>query len=229
MSAPQIGITQPLSKSLNIPYWAIKLAIRVSGGQPIVIKHIDDLTQKKIDGLLLGGGTDVFPGLYNLNPKENYRYDHARDSLELACLKHTENNPIPVLAICRGAQLMNIFRGGDLHMDIREVFKEANYPGNFWGYAFFRKQITVEKESLLFKVFSSTEVMVNSIHKQAIKRLGDRLNITATETSNGIIQTIEDPNRLFYMGVQFHPELLLYRKPVRRLFKVFIQSAKEAM
>ena len=226
MSKPIIGITKPENKRLNFPFLAILFAIWLGGGKPKIISAKKGRADEPIDGLMLGGGTDVFPGHFFKEPKENYRYDLARDQMEIALLKRADEERIPVFAICRGAQLMNVVNKGTLHMDMARVYEGTDYPQNVFGYIFYRKKILIEEESLLNHIFQEKEMMVNSIHRQSIGEVGNGLKITAREP-NGVVQAIEKPDRPFYLGVQFHPERLLYRKSFRSFFRLFIGAARD--
>ncbi len=221
---PHIGITKPESKRMNVQFLAMWLAVWLGGGRPIVLSAGKPDPAKTIHGLILGGGTDVFPGLFHKDPIENYQYDRPRDEMEIKWLKIAEEDQIPVFAICRGAQLMNVVNGGSLHLNIGEAYDNADYPETIFGYMFFRKKIHIEKNSLLYKIFKKSELPVNSLHKQSINKVGNNLVVTAREP-NGIIQAIERPGHPFYMGVQFHPELLIYQRSFRSFFNRFVHTA----
>lgn len=223
---PVIGITRPEDKMLNIPFYALKLSVWIGGGKPRTLtSQQQPVEEVNIDGLMLGGGTDIFPGLFEKDPKENYRYDKTRDELEMKWLKWAEAQNLPVFAICRGAQLMNVVKKGTLHMDVSAVYKDGHYPSNLLGTAFFRKKITIETGSLLHKIFGKEVLFVNSLHKQSIDKIGYDLKVTAREV-NGVVQAIEKPGHPFFMGVQFHPELLIYKSIYRHFFRYFIDVVK---
>jgi putative glutamine amidotransferase len=223
---PLIGITKPEARPLNLPYYALWFSVWLAGGKPIVLTPGKPVMPEHIDGLLLGGGTDIFPGLFMKEPKAGYHYDHPRDKMEMKWLRLADDEKIPVLAICRGAQLMNVVRKGNLHMDIEKVYEKAVYPNHLLGYLFFRKQIHIQKDSILFDLFEKETAYVNSLHRQSIADVGEELEVTARET-NGIVQAIERKGHPFYLGVQFHPELLIYRKVFRNLFRRFINTARK--
>lgn len=225
---PIIGITKPESKRMNLSFMVHWIALWLAGGRPKISSYDEEVTHQQFDALMLGGGTDIFPGLFFKDPKENYTYDKKRDDLEIRLLKKAHNEDLPVIAICRGSQLMNVVNGGTVHMDISTTFKKANYPQNILGYLFFRKKIFIDPGSMLHKIAGDTELMVNSIHRQSIDKVGEGLVVTSREP-NGIIQSVEKPGHIFYMGVQFHPERLIYKKVFRRLFKTFIEAAKTKM
>jgi putative glutamine amidotransferase len=225
---PLIGITKPEDRMINIPFLALWTAIWLGGGEPITLSANKPEPEEDIKGLMLGGGTDIYPELYNEKPLDNYKYDITRDEMEIKWLKKAGEMNIPVFAICRGAQLMNVVNNGTLHMDVHKAYKNTNYPKSALGYLFFRKKIHIEKDSLLFEIFDRENLHVNSIHKQSIDKPGDGLEITARE-ANGVVQAIEKKDHPFYLGVQFHPELLIYRTSFRSFFRKFIGVAKRTV
>lgn len=177
-----------------------------------------------VNGVIIGGGQDIFPMLYDATPKQGYAYDRERDALEISVAQQARRDDIPTLGICRGAQLINVVRGGALHADVSAEYEDAAYPNGVWGKIFFRKCVYLGENTLLRRIFEVEALEVNSLHKQAIKSLGDGLRISAQE-KNGVVQAIEDESLAFFLGVQFHPELLVYRNDVRRLFEKFIEAA----
>lgn len=224
---PVIGFSTPTGR-LHILHRAVCFALWLTGAKPQRLTaetpHIDDKLSR-INGLVICGGSDVYPARYKQNPAPLQDYDEPRDDLEIKALEHCEQTGKPVLGICRGAQLMNVVRGGTLHMDISKVFKEANYPNSLLAYVFFRKWITVKKDSFLAGVIKSKRVRVNSMHKQAIDKVGQGLRVSAKE-QNGIVQAIEDPTCKFFLGVQYHPEVLLYSPIHIRIFRHLVRAAK---
>lgn len=146
--------------------------------------------------------------------------DHARDELELALLAQAEEDGAPVLGICRGAQVMNVFRGGTLHRDLSSFYVESANP---WT-VFPRKWITVTEGSVLAGAIGLRRCRINSLHRQAVDDLGGPLEVCARE-DNGVVQAIEDPKRAFFLGVQWHPEYLPQRPEQRRLFRAFLDAA----
>ncbi|ASQ45925.1 gamma-glutamyl-gamma-aminobutyrate hydrolase family protein [Legionella clemsonensis] len=221
---PVIAITYSNNQS-KIVIGAIKLAIWLSGGTCLCVNTRQNQDNFNYDGLLLCGGVDITPDLYGSSKKANYLYDFERDKLELKHLFYAERHNLPVLGICRGCQLMNVYRKGTLYTDIEKVFEEAQYPSHLLGYLFFRKQIQINPRSLLFKITRKISLKVNSIHKQSIFNLGHNLKIGAIEKNN-IIQSIEDPSKKFFLGVQFHPEFLIYKISFLNLFKEFVNSTR---
>lgn len=221
---PRIAITEPDADAW-LSWLCIALAVWWVGGKPIRATPSHPRFNEQIDGLILAGGTDIDPQRYHGIPKKNYRYDQPRDAMELAWLKRAEAEKLPVLGICRGAQLMNIARGGNLHIDISKVYEEAQYPNGTLAQIFYRKRVHIHRETLLFRLIGEEFSRVNSMHTQSINRLGHFLAIGAQE-SNSIVQAIEDPSLPMYLGVQFHPEYMIYARRYRNLFRQVVRVAQ---
>ena len=221
---PIIAITHSIYQAKSVIF-ATHFAVWLAGGKPFSINPANQHKNKIYDGLILGGGADINPELYGQIKKTDYDYDHNRDVLELFHLSQAEKQNIPVLGICRGCQLINAYRSGTLHIDITKVYEKAKYPSNLLGYIFFRKRINIKPNSHLFHIVKRRSCKVNSLHKQSIAKLGNELVVTAME-ENQIVQCIEDPSRPFYMGVQFHPEFLIYKHYFLNLFKTLVLNAK---
>lgn len=224
---PVIGMVKPENEDF-FAFLAFKVAVIQAGGTPLIISAKDkNYKDLKVDGYLFGGGKDVFPGHYNQPPKDDYIYDQDRDNMEIQCARIARAKRIPSLGICRGAQLMNVACGGSLHMDIASAYEDASYPDGFWHHALFRKEITIRSGGLLHGIVGKENLKVNSIHKQAIAEIGSQLDVEAWE-SNGIVQAVSLKEHPFFLGVQFHPEFMIYRSDFRLIFKAFIQATKKA-
>jgi putative glutamine amidotransferase len=220
---PLIGVTKAEDGDL-VPFVCGWLSLWLSGARPVMITAGSPRDDVRLDGLLLGGGADVHPALFETAPKRDYAYDMAREATELTWLRRAQAMDLPTLGICRGAQLMNVAAGGTLHMDLAATFQDTRYPSHWLEQIFFRKRVGVEPGSRLGEILGVTELRVNSIHQQAVGRLGEGLQIGAVEPG-GAIQAIENPVRRFWIGVQFHPEFLFYRARCRRIFKAFVAAA----
>lgn len=222
---PVIGVTKPTHGD-HFAYAAIWIAVRLAGGEPLRLTARRPHTDKWISGLVLGGGSDVYPELYEGQPHPQGQYDRERDRMEKFWAQRARDERLPVLGICRGAQLLNVVNGGTLHADISDVYKDADYPSTLPGHMFYRKTIEIRRGSLLRRIVGAGKRDVNSIHKQAVAELGEGLVATAHEP-NGLVQAIEDPASDFYLGVQFHPEFLTYRKGDRRIFEALVEAARQ--
>ena len=153
--------------------------------------------------------------------KRQYLPDLERDTLEKSLIKEALSRQIPILGICRGAQLLNVYLGGTLHQDIQDFYEEVPQVNSVLP----RKKISVTPNSLLSKILQTENCLVNALHHQAIELLGDTLQAVAKE-GNGIIQAIESTSYPFLIGVQWHPEYLLQYKNHRLVFKSLIQAIK---
>lgn len=219
-------MTAPLKKG-RVAFLCTAIGIWLAGGRVLRLTAQKPHRDRTVDGLIICGGTDIHPSLYGDVTKINYIYDRDRDALEIHWLKRAEEHGWPVLGICRGAQLLNVLRGGNLHMDIRRAFEEADYPSHLLGNIFFRKTMFIAPETLLHRIWGKEKSRVNSLHSQAIDRLGRQLVVAAKER-NGIIQAVEDPDHPYALGVQFHPEFLIYRRTARAMFRELVKAARQA-
>lgn len=223
---PVIAITKSEHRS-RISWFFLPLIVRLMGAHPMDITANMDYHDIDFDALILSGGIDIHPDRYDGEKKQNEPYDLDRDEMEFFLLKKAEDKNLPVLGICRGSQLMNIARGGTLHFDVAKAYERANYPSSTLARIFYRKRMYIENQNtLIYKILKCTSAKVNSIHSQAMNKLGHNLTASAKE-ENGVVQTIEDTKRAFYIGVQFHPEYLTYSPLYRRLFKSLINCAKQ--
>lgn len=164
----------------------------------------------KIDGLVLQGGADIAPESYGESPlNPEWKGDRERDSFELRLLASALEERLPVLGICRGAQLINIHFGGTLYQDIATQLKgkllhrcSKLYEKNTHG-------LHLTANSLLESIYSSyPQRTINSVHHQAISKLGDKLAIEAL-AEDGIIEAIRvkaDAYSQLVLGIQWHPE-----------------------
>ncbi|MAZ50037.1 MAG: gamma-glutamyl-gamma-aminobutyrate hydrolase [Halobacteriovoraceae bacterium] len=217
---PLIGVTKPLRGGL-IQNLCIRLAIFMTGGRSINLTSDKPRLDLNLDGLIISGGTDIHPEVYSGSEfKHNYSYDRERDEMELNWLKKAEFEQIPTLCICRGAQLLNVYYGGSLFFDISKAYKNADYPNSLFAKIFFRKPARVLSGKIR-DMIQQNKLSVNSLHTQAIATLGGKLKRTMIE-DNGVVQAIEHKDLPFLLGVQFHPEFLIHRKEIRRIFKTLV-------
>ncbi|HEX4168320.1 MAG TPA: gamma-glutamyl-gamma-aminobutyrate hydrolase family protein [Bryobacteraceae bacterium] len=169
-------------------------------------------------GLLLTGGTDVNPKLYGAVPQpETDEPDDERDQAEVELLAKALERDLPILAICRGMQLLNVFDGGDLvqHLGSARHDVESEDKGQA------AHPVAIERESLLSSIAGTGEWQVNSRHHQAIHNQGSHLKVTARDPADGTIEALERPDRGFVLGVQWHPEDQLVHAPEQ--LKLFLR------
>lgn len=220
---PTIGVTLP-DHGDTLAWLAMKLAIGLAGGRAVRLTARAPRDPKTIDGLVFAGGSDVYPLAFEGKPKDGYRYDLARGDMEASWGLAARRLDLPVLGVCRGAQMLNVIAGGTLHMDLSS-FEGADLTPTAWERLTVRKPVRLRKRSRLAGIAGEDAMMVNIIHQQAIDRVGAGLTVAAREP-NGVIQAIEDRSRPFWIGVQYHPELMIYRARHRQLFVALVAAAK---
>ncbi|OQA03904.1 MAG: putative glutamine amidotransferase [bacterium ADurb.Bin400] len=206
-------------------------AVLNAGGIPIILSSIKDSSLIKeyiglCDGFIFTGGYDIEPSLYNETPHETVTdTDPLRDWFEPRLMQTAMKHDLPILAICRGHQMLNVVRGGTLWQDL-----PSERPASTVNHRQIEKHdipshsITLQPSTKLFKIVGSPSIMVNSRHHQAIKTLGSDLVATA-HSEDGIIEAIEDPNAKFIVGIQSHPEDLIKTTDyAAKIFSTFIQA-----
>ncbi|MEO0617814.1 MAG: type 1 glutamine amidotransferase [Pseudomonadota bacterium] len=174
-----------------------------------------------VDGLLIGGGEDIDVELYGGTPVPVERIDPERDDMELSALDNATERGLPILGVCRGSQMLNVFYGGSLHQDIYTSF--AAKPRD--RTVFPKMRVTITEASFLARTIGRTDLKVNSLHHQAVDRLGNGM-IKVASDQFGIVQAIERQGARFCVGVQWHPEFLFYLPAQRRLLKAFVHAAR---
>jgi putative glutamine amidotransferase len=155
-------------------------------------------------GLVLVGGTDVDPRRYNeIRIGETEASDVERDAVEFALLEQALERDLPVLAICRGLQLVNVFHGGSLIQHLSSTVKHRQTKGDR-GLPV--HSVVIQPGTLLFGIAGETTWQVNSRHHQAVRELGRGLRVSAVDPEDGTVEAIERPYKRFVLGVQWHPE-----------------------
>ncbi len=219
VSRPLIGITRSAKRG-NTMTWLNRLAVWRAGGRSVVLTPGEDRSFDGLDGILVGGGDDIAPTLYNGEVQMDVRIDEARDRLELRALEFATKRDLPVMGICRGSQMLNVFFKGSMHQEAYEVH---NAPNRRTVLA--RKHITTTGGSKLNALLRCDKCRVNSLHHQAVDAPGNGLSISARD-EHGIVQAIENPEKNFLVGVQWHPEMLIFDRGQQRLFRGLVSAAK---
>ncbi len=221
MSIPKIGVTSSLGGGRYM-WWFYWLSLRILGERPIRLVPQTEYDVSQLDGLIVGGGDDIGVELYGGEATLDTRIDPARDRLELHALEVAFEKNMPVLGICRGSQMLNVVYGGSLHEDVYDVYDGLQRRWTPLPV----KSIDIEPESKLYDILKLHRLKVNSLHKQSVDKLGSGLTITASD-EHGVVQAIEDPGARFRLGVQWHPEFMIYRSSQRNLFASFVAAVDE--
>jgi putative glutamine amidotransferase len=174
-----------------------------------------------LDGIVVGGGDDIVPTLYGGEIDPAVRVDPERDALEMRLIEHGLEHDLPVLGICRGAQMINVVLGGTLHQDIYEIYDQAPRMRTVLPL----KRVTIAYGSRLAEILRCHACRVNALHHQSIDRLGEGLAQVARD-EHGIVQGIEGEGPGFILGVQWHPEFLILDHGQQGLFRALVRAAR---
>lgn len=228
-------------------------AIIAAGGAPIIFPVTDDPSVYErllplADAFLLSGGSDVDPRLYadriQVYQPKSYAEDDARssvaqpsprrDNVESLVLNYAHRLDMPVLGICRGAQMLNVHFGGTLYQDLSDQLEgqaddESLVISHWQGVSFDKAthSISIKPFSQLWDILNSTTMNVNSMHHQGIRDLAPNMEAVAF-APDGLVEAIEATDHHFMIGVQWHPEFFRNSKRSARLFRAFVQYARES-
>jgi len=231
MSRPLIGITTYAQDARwgvwHLPAALIPLdyvdAVERAGGRPVLIPPSDqgvEETLEALDGIVFSGGADVDPARYGADAHpETDAPQSRRDAGELALLQAALERDLPTLAICRGVQLLNVVRGGDLVQHLPENVGNDDHkqtPGEFAVHS-----VDVKEDSRLGSIVGDRSD-VTSHHHQALGRVGKGLVETAW-AADGTLEAVEDPSLRFAVGIQWHPEA----SEDQALFAALVEQARE--
>lgn len=214
MTTPVIGVTGN-ARRWSPSWWCIRLALTLTGSKAHRISVVNPDIPQHLDGFIISGGDDIHPRHYIQSIDEEIDdddFDVERDQLEITCINHALTTGKPLLGICRGAQLINVVRGGNLHQDINPMRKRTSRRAHLSA----RKTVHLESGSRMAQIVKTQRLKVNSLHKQAVDRLGHDLACVGRDL-DGIAQAIESPGSI--IGVQWHPEYLLMFRVQRRIFR----------
>ena len=231
--APVIGLTGNFQEGACTLLEGYFTSILKAGGIPFIIPPVDDtdsLTNSlnALDGLLLTGGADINPLFLGEEPvKELHSINSRRDRQELLLAKLAADRQIPILGICRGIQVMNAAFGGSLYQDIHVQMegKRIKHDQDL-GRGYASHTVRIEKDSLLYKLFETEVLPVNSFHHQAVKEVAPGFRVTA-RSSDGVIEAMESTECKSMMGVQWHPECFILENNtcMMPLFEWFIRES----
>jgi len=196
-------------------------AIELAGGVPVVLPPLHDgmaTLLDRLDGICLSGGPDLDPSAYGARAHEQLGPTEPQlDRFELELARAADSVGMPLLGICRGAQALNVARGGTLHQHL-EGHRQTE-AGRITTHS-----VRIEPGSRLARVMGVTEADVNSFHHQAADRLGQGLRAVAW-APDGLVEGIESDGDAFYLGVQWHAESLVDRAEHCALFRELVAEA----
>jgi putative glutamine amidotransferase len=231
MTRPLIGITTYVTparwgswdeEAALLPVSYVQSLDR-AGARPVLIPPSEDGVEETLaalHGLVFSGGADLDPDLYDQDPHDQtFGVQPERDRAELALLSGALECDMPVLAVCRGSQVLNVARGGDLLQHLPDVVGDERHkhtPGTFADH-----DVTLEAGTRLASLLGE-RVPVKSHHHQGFGRVGDGLRVAA-HAEDGTIEAVEDPSRTFALGVLWHPEA----GEDQKLFEELVSAARE--
>jgi putative glutamine amidotransferase len=197
-------------------------AVVMAGLEPVPFLTETPRSLADVEGLVLTGGTDIEPVRYReFALPETEEPDRERDEIEFELLAEALQRDLPVLAICRGFQLMNVHQGGTLRQHIESGRHRVLTEDK--GEAV--HEIEVEPGSRLAAILGATRVGVNSRHHQSVERVGANLWVVGRSVEDGVVEAFELPVKRFVIGVQWHPENQIRRNPEQlRLFEAFAEA-----
>lgn len=251
--APLIGVTGPEKGGL-MAWMMTWLALRRAGARPVRLMPSRIADAAALDGVVLGGGSDIDPQNYGqellvlkadasssrlkhslagllvfvlrvlFSRKTGDRLlDHERDAMEIGLCRYMLAARRPVLGICRGSQLINIVLGGTLHQHTHTFYTETPHIRSVLP----RRRIHLLPDSRLQRILQMNTCRVNSLHDQAVNRLGNSL-VAAAVDRNHIVQAVEHTRHPFLIGVQWHPEYLPQSHTQQKLFAALVAVAQQS-
>jgi putative glutamine amidotransferase len=221
----------PLSWVMNHRYFTALAAV---GAAPVMVPLLEGealrAVYESLDGVFLAGGVDVDPSSYG---HERHTLcgstDRERDRVELQLARWSLEDGKPLLGVCRGMQVINVARGGSLYQDCGDQYpdsiKHDYFPNAGYERDYLAHEARVVADTRLRRAYGVPEIRVNSMHHQGIRDMGEGL-VASAYAPDGLVEALEDPDRPFAVGVQWHPEMLVESdEGTRRLFRAFVEAA----
>jgi putative glutamine amidotransferase len=206
-------------------------SLQRAGAQEAVLgpRHLDAPTARTLldpfDGLLLAGGGDVLPERYGQpRAEQTYGTIPLRDEFEFALCEAALDLGLPLFAICRGTQVLNVTLGGSLHQHITDTLPGHGTPGVEGGQHV--HDVTIDADTRVAAAMGTRRARCSCHHHQAVDRLGDGLRVTA-RAPDGVVEAIERDGAVWVTGVQWHPEDTAADDPAQQgLFDAFVTAAR---
>ncbi len=244
MLQPLIAVSTDVRQFENYTWHAapqqyLEAAISAAGVFPVLVPSFGDRLDldellSAVDGVMLTGSkSNVHPSLYGGDASEaNGPYDTARDATTLPLIRKAIERGVPLLAICRGIQELNVALGGSLATEIQEregsLDHRAPVSDDQDERFAIRQSVSIKPGSCLAGVFGAGDIMVNSVHRQAVERLGPRLQVEAVAEDGTVEAVSVKDSRAFAVGVQWHPEYWVKSDSAsQRVFKAFGDAVRQ--
>ena len=236
MSHPTIGITIAYDQR-RAEHHALRQdyvrAAEKAGGLPVVVAPVSEgLIEPlldRLDGLILSGGSDVDPALYGEQPHPKLGHVvRERDDFELALTRKALARDLPILAICRGHQVLNVAMGGTLIQDIASEWRgSAAHDHDSRRERWLRAhEVRILPGTRIREILGKDVVAVNSFHHQAVRDLGEGLVVSAISSDDRLVEAMEKPSASFVLGVQWHPESFWNRSDsFQSLFEALVRAS----
>lgn len=239
MKTPLIGVTPSAGdNSLGVRTHNLAAdytqAIERAGGMPVILplhyQDIDGLIET-LDGVVFSGGGDIEAHRFG---QENHEtaggFDEERDTFEIQLMEKAFARDLPILAICRGVQVMNVQQGGNLHQDIHsntDSKKEHAQRNQKAGEHDVFDEIEIpEGDNPVSQALGAGTKAINSFHHQSLNEVANTLEVVA-KSDDGIIEAVYAPNQQFAVGTQWHPERLAAEQPEQQeLFNDLVEAAR---
>ncbi len=216
---------------MDYTFNAYSEAVLSCGGAPLLIPIAQsadslDAILHHLDGLILSGGPDINPRAYGEAPLAGLGdIDEELDRTELELARRAMPGDLPILAICRGIQTLNVSQGGTLYQDIASQVEHSINHVQKARKGVNTHSIRIDDGTLLHKIFNRKKIWVNGRHHQAVKDVAANLMVSA-RAEDGIIEAMEDPKRVFTIGVQWHPEGTWKTDTYsKKLFRAFVNAS----
>lgn len=242
MKKPVIGIfSSPLNNphpsfrtipcsGLNIAY---SEAVIRNGGIPLIFPYTFDASAiremiDQCDGVIIPGGVDVDPRYFGEDPHPEIGViDPDLDAIQMMALAYMEEKQMPVLGICRGCQIMNVYAGGSIYQDLAAEYEgKPNLHAQKEKRSYAIHKVQLEEGSYLRELLGEESIYTNSMHHQAVHQVGKNLRVVA-RTADGVVEAIEHDNGI-WLATQWHPEELVDSVPqMNRIFADLIEKAAQ--